>query len=54
MKKTGLRLPTKDFEYLSNLPIAYDTFIVDFPIFTVNISEESQITLTTREHIEHK
>lgn len=53
-EETGLRLPEENFEYLGHLPIEYDTFIVDFPIFTVNLNEEPQITLTPREHIDYK
>jgi 8-oxo-dGTP diphosphatase len=53
-EETGLKLQEKDLEYLGHLPIEYDTFIVDFPIFTVSFDHEPSVILTPREHIDYK
>ncbi len=51
-EETGIKLDTESLDYLGLLPIEYDTFIVDFPIFVSSFQEKPNITLSPREHID--
>lgn len=53
-EETGIQLNTEDFDYLGHLPIEYDMFIVDFPIFAANFDAEPEVLLSPREHIDYK
>src|SRR5690554_3432162 len=51
-EETGIHLKEADLENIGHLPIEYDTFIVDFPMFHVVFKEKPQVKLTPREHID--
>ena len=51
-EETGIHLTKEDLKDIGHLPIEYDTFIVDFPMFHVNFEERPEVVLAPREHID--
>lgn len=51
-EETGISLSPDVLDYLGVLPIEYDTFIVDFPIFVASFEDKPPIKLSPREHID--
>jgi 8-oxo-dGTP diphosphatase len=51
-EETGISLSPESVEYLGMLPIAYEAFIVDFPIFIASFQKKPEITLSPGEHID--
>lgn len=51
-EETGIQLKETDLENIGHLPIEYDTFIVDFPMFHVNFDQRPDVVLAPREHID--
>ena len=51
-EETGIKLKESEIESIGHLPIEYDTFIVDFPMFHVSFKERPDVILTPREHID--
>jgi 8-oxo-dGTP pyrophosphatase MutT (NUDIX family) len=50
-EETGIKADPADLEYLGLLPIEYDTFTVEFPIFHLKFDERPEIILDPEEHI---
>ena len=53
-EETGIYLSEEDIEYIGHLPIEYDTFTVDFPMFHAKLEERPEVVLAPREHIDSK
>lgn len=53
-EETGIKLEDTALEYLGILPIEYDTFIVNFPIFTTAFNSTPEVILTPLEHIQYQ
>jgi len=51
-EETNIQLKETDLENIGHLPIEYDTFIVDFPMFHVNFDQRPDVILAPREHID--
>lgn len=51
-EETGIKLEETSLDNIGHLPIEYDTFIVDFPMFHVVFEEQPEVKLTPREHID--
>lgn len=53
-EETGIILNERNLEYKGELPIEYPDLTVIFPIFKVTLGTRPIVTLTPREHIDHK
>jgi 8-oxo-dGTP pyrophosphatase MutT (NUDIX family) len=51
-EETGIRLEETELNNIGHLPIEYDTFVVDFPMFHMVFKEQPEVKLTPREHID--
>lgn len=51
-EETAIELVEFKLKYLGLLPIEYDSFIVDFPIFFTEFDNKPDLTLSPREHID--
>lgn len=53
-EETGIVLNEQDIMYAGELPIEYPDFTVIFPVFKAILEQKPTVTLSPREHSDHK